>query len=202
MNGDNVKKIVAVAVAGLALLLTGCSQVNSAAIIGKTEIPNSTVEKTVHDILAERTKVDTRGMTLTTGIDLNTNAVRFHVISVLFDDLAKKLKIDVTPAEVAARRADIVNQVQGEKALPSALVNAGIAKKDFPRYIRTIILAEKLGQIVKAAGDTSTDGSGIQKLIVGISKEEKVKMNPRWGSWDYANGNITPASANNAVVIK
>lgn len=202
MNGDKVKKFVAVAVAGLTLLLTGCSQVNSAAMVGKTEIPNSTVEKTVHDILTERTKVDTRGMTLQTGVDLNTNAIRFHIISVLFDDLAKKLKLDVTPAETAKRRADIIQQINGEAKLPEALANAGISKNDFPRYLRTVILAEKIGAVVKAAGDTSTDGSGIQKLIVGISKEEKVKINPRWGSWDYANGNITPASANNAVVIK
>ena len=202
MNGDKVKKILAVAVAGLTLLLTACGQVNSAAIIGKTEIPNTTVESTVHDILAERTKVDTRGMTLTTGIDLNTNAVRFHIISVLFDDIAKKLKIEVTPAEIANQRAGIITQIQGEKALPAALVNAGIAKKDFPRYLRTVVLAQKIGDVAKAAGDKSTDGSGIQKILVGIAKAEKVKINPRWGTWDYTNANITPATANNAVVIK
>ena len=195
----NAKKIVAVISAGLLLVLTGCSSSNSAATIGKTEIPNSTVQGSINDILKERTKVDTKGMNLVTGVELNTNAIRFHVVSVLFDDVAAKIKMKVTDAEIAARRKSIITQIGSEKELAPALVNAQIAKKDFPRYIRTVLLAEKLGDALKAQGDTSTDGSGIQKLLVAIGKEEKVKLNPRYGVWDYDNANIVPAADNAAV---
>jgi hypothetical protein len=99
-----VKKIVAILGASLLVLLTGCSQVNSAATIGKTDVPISTVQATVKDILSERSKIDTKSMQLETGGALNVSALRFHVISVLFDHLVIALKIPVTDAEIATTR--------------------------------------------------------------------------------------------------
>ena len=196
---NNVKKIVAVLGAGLLLFVTGCSSSNSAATVGKTEIPLSTVQGTVSEIIKERNKVETTGLTLATGQELNVNSVRFHVISVLFDDIAERIKVKITDAQIAARRADIILQIGGEDRLAFSLVGAQIAPRDFERYIRTVLLAEKLGEALVAQGDTSTDGSGIQKLIVGMAKEEKVEINPRYGVWDYASGNIAPIEDNATV---
>jgi hypothetical protein len=202
LNGDfvnNVKKIVAVFGAGLILLVTGCSSSNSAATVGKTDIPLTTLQGTVNEIIKERNKVETTGLTLAKGEELNVNAVRFHVISVIFDDIAARLKLKITDAQIAARRADIILQIGGEDRLAFSLVGAQIAPRDFERYIRTVLLAERFGEALKAQGDTSTDGSGIQKLIVGMAKEEKVKINPRYGVWDYASGNIAPIQDNSTV---
>ena len=196
---NNVKKIVAVFGAGLLILVTGCSSSNSAATVGKTEIPLKTLQGTVSEIIKERSKVETAELNLATGEELNVNAVRFHVISVLFDDIAERIKVKITDAEIAARRADIVLQVGGEDRIAFSLVGAQIAPRDFERYIRTVLLAEKLGEALKANGDTSTDGSGIQKLIVGMGKEEKVKINPRYGVWNYETGNVDPVVDNAAV---
>ena len=198
---NNVKKIVAVFGAGLLLFVTGCSSTNSAATIGKTVIPISTVQGSVSEIIKERNKVETEGLNLATGAELNVDAVRFHIISVLFDDIAERIKVKITDSEIATRRADIISQIGGEDRLAFSLVGAQIAPKDFERYIRTVLLAEKLGEALKANGDTSTDGSGIQKLIVGMAQEQKVEINPRYGVWDYASGNIAPI-ADNATVKK
>ena len=118
----NVKKLVAVLSAGLLLVLTGCSSTNSAATIGKTEIPLSTVQGSISEILKERAKIDTQGMNLSTGAELNTNAIRFHVISVIFDDIATKISLKLKDSEIAARRADIILQIGGEDRLASSLV--------------------------------------------------------------------------------
>ncbi|CAB4668224.1 MAG: hypothetical protein F2653_00995 [Actinobacteria bacterium] len=198
---NNVKKIVASLGAGLLLVLTGCSSSNSAATIGKTEIPIATVQGTIDQILKERAKVDTADMNIVAGAELNTNAIRFHVISVLFDDIAEKISLEIKDSELAARKADIILQIGGEDRLPISLVGAQIAPKDFSRYLRTVLLAEKIGEALKAQGDPSTDGSAIQKLLVAMAKEKKVKINPRYGTWDYESGNITPA-ADNATVKK
>lgn len=200
-NVNNANKIVALLGAGLLLVLTGCSSSNSAATIGKTEIPIATVQGTITEILKERAKVETTGMNLVTGAELNTNSIRFHVISVLFDDIAKKISLEIKDSELAARRADIILQIGGEDRLAMSLVGAQIAPIDFQRYLRTVILAERIGDALKSQGDKSTDGSGIQKLIVAMAKEKKVKINPRYGAWDYESGNIVPA-ADNATVKK
>jgi len=195
----NVKKIVAVFGAGLLLFVTGCSSTNSAATVGKTVIPISTVQGSVNEVIKERNKVDTTSLTLATGEELNINAVRFHIISVLFDDIAERIKVKVTDAEIATRRADIISQIGGEDRLAFSLVGAQIAPKDFERYVRTVLLAEKLGEALRANGDMSTDGSGIQKLIVGMAKEQKVEINPRYGVWDYESGNVGPIEDNATV---
>ena len=196
---NNVKKIVAVLGAGLLLAVTGCSSSNSAATVGKTEIPLSTLQGTVNEIIKERNKVETEGLTLAVGEELNVNAVRFHIISILFDDIAERIKVKISDAEIATRRADIISQIGGEDRLDFSLVGAQIAPRDFERYIRTVLLAEKLGEALRANGDTSTDGSGIQKLIVGMAKEQKVEINPRYGVWDYESGNVAPIEDNATV---
>ena len=197
----NVKRLVAVLGAASLLLVTGCSSTNSAATIGDTVVPISTLQGTVNEIVEERNKVETEGLTLAIGEELNVNAVRFHIISVLFDELAARINIEITGAEIGARRADIITQIGGEDRLAFSLVGAQIAPSDFERYIRTVLLAEKLGEALIANGDTSTDGSGIQNLIIGMAKELKVEINPRYGVWDYASGNIAPI-ADNATVKK
>jgi hypothetical protein len=196
---NKYKKLIALAGVGLVLVLTACSGQSSAASIGNTEIPLSTVQDTINEILKERNKVETEGLTLATGVELNTNAIRFHVISVIFDDIAEKIEMTVTDAELAARREDIISQIGSEDGLAFALVGAQIAPQDFERYMRTVLLAEKIGAALESQGDTAADGSGIQNLIIAMGKEKKVDINPRYGSWDYETGNITPPADNEAI---
>ena len=196
---NKFKKLIALAGVGLVLVLTACSGQSSAASIGDTEVPLSTVQDTINEILKERNKVETEDLTLAAGVELNTNAIRFHVISVIFDDIAEKIEMTVTDAELAARREDIISQIGSEDGLAFALVGAQIAQQDFERYIRTVLLAEKIGAALESQGETAADGSGIQNLIIAMGKEQKVDINPRYGSWDYETGNITPPADNEAI---
>ena len=196
---NKFKKPIALAGVGLVLVLTACSGQSSAASIGDTEVPLSTVQDTINEILKERNKVETEDLTLAAGVELNTNAIRFHVISVIFDDIAEKIEMTVTDAELAARREDIISQIGSEDGLAFALVGAQIAPQDFERYIRTVLLAEKIGAALESQGETAADGSGIQNLIIAMGKEQKVDINPRYGSWDYETGNITPPADNEAI---
>ena len=196
---NKFKKLIALAGVGLVLVLTACSGQSSAASIGDTEVPLSTVQDTINEILKERNKVETEDLTLAAGVELNTNAIRFHVISVIFDDIAETIEMTVTDAELAARREDIISQIGSEDGLAFALVGAQIAPQDFERYIRTVLLAEKIGAALESQGETAADGSGIQNLIIAMGKEQKVDINPRYGSWDYETGNITPPADNEAI---
>ena len=196
---NKFKKLIALAGVGLVLVLTACSGQSSAASIGDTQVPLSTVQDTINEILKERNKVETEDLTLAAGVELNTNAIRFHVISVIFDDIAEKIEMTVTDAELAARREDIISQIGSEDGLAFALVGAQIAPQDFERYIRTVLLAEKIGAALESQDETAADGSGIQNLIIAMGKEQKVDINPRYGSWDYETGNITPPADNEAI---
>jgi peptide deformylase len=196
-----VKKVISIAAISVALLLTGCSQVSSAASVGSVKISQSTVQSSINDIMAERSKVDTSQMQLETGEALNRAQMRFHVLSELLNKVAAKLEITVTKAEIDTRRASIVEQVGGEAGLPTALVGAGIAAKDFDLYLQSIIISDKLSQGLEATGIPADQiGTAIQRLVVDIAKENKVTINPRYGVWDAVNADVVPVdSAGSAV---
>lgn len=193
------KVLVIVAVAS-ALLLSGCTNVNMAAKVGKKEITTKDVQTSINNILKERAKFDTSSNTnIATGAQLNISVLQFHLYSALFDAIAAGAKIPVSDGDIAKQRAALVAQVGSEDKLPVALANASIAVEDFPRYLRSIVIVAKLKQALVAAGDTSTDGSGLQKVIIAAGKREGVVINPRYGAWDAEAGTIKQAAANPAI---
>ncbi len=194
-----MKKILATALA--TFLLAGCSQVGAAATVGSTKITQATVQGSIDSILSERAKVDTAQMQLETGATLNVSQLRFHLLGTLLGELGRELKLNVTKAEIDTRRASILEQVGGEAALPTALVNAGIAPQDLDRYIEAIAYSDKISQALIAAGVTEDQlGAEIQKLVVAKAKEIGVTVNPRYGKWDPEIADVVPAdSAESAV---
>ena len=196
-----VKKVISIAAISAALLLTGCSQVSSAASVGSVKISQATVQSSINDIMSERSKVDSSQMQLEVGEALNRSQMRFHVLSQLLNKVAEKLEIKVTKAEIDIRRSSITEQVGGEAGLPTALVGAGIAAKDFDLYLQSIIISDKLSQALEASGIPADQiGTAIQRLVVDIAKENKVTINPRYGVWDEVNADVVPVdSAGSAV---
>ena len=95
-----------------------------------------------------------------------------------------------------------MTQVGGEKALPSALVNANIAPEDFDIYVKTTMISAALGNLATSAGVDNTNGAAVQSLVATTAKKEGVVINKRYGKWDSVNANIVDASANSAVVTK
>ena len=193
-----MKKFLAVVSVISALLLTGCSQVGSAASLGSTKISQATVQGSVDAIIAARKGIDTSAMQLETGETLNRGQLRFHLLTQLLREVGKELKITVTKAEIDTRRQSIVTQVGGAASLPKALVGAGIAPNDLDQYIEAITLSDKITQVITASGVAQAQVSAeIQKLVVAKANELGVKVNPRYGKWDPVSADVVasdPAS--------
>lgn len=196
-----MKKILALVAVATTLLLTGCSQVGSAATVGGTKISQATVQSSIDAILAARQGVDTSQMQLETGEVLNRGQLRFHLLSTLLREVGKEIKLSVSKAEIDTRRQSIIDQVGGVEALPNALVGAGIAQKDFDQYIEAILISDKITQALTAAGVTEADmGAQIQKLVVAKAKELGVTVNPRYGKWDPAVADVVASDAAGTAV--
>ena len=196
-----MKKILALVVVATTLLLTGCSQVGSAATLGSTKISQATVQSSIDAILASRQGVDTSQMQLETGEALNRGQLRFHLLTALLREVGKEIKLSVSKAEIDTRRQSIIDQVGGVEALPNALVGAGIAEKDFDQYIEAISLSDKISQALSAAGVTEADmGAQIQKLVVAKAKELGVTVNPRYGKWDGTVADVVASDAASTAV--
>jgi hypothetical protein len=197
-----VKKILALIGVISIFALTGCGQVDSAATIGKVSISQAAAQATVDEVLAERAKVDTSQMQIQSGAALNRSQLRFTIITTLFDDIAKELKLTVSTTEVAKAKTDLITQSGGAAALSKNLVAAEIAPSNFDRYVRAIIVSNKLQGALKASGVADADVSGrITQLVTAKAKQLKISINPRYGVWDPATGEIVAKdSAGSAVV--
>lgn len=196
-----MKKVLVALTIASAMILTGCSHVNVAATVGSTKITQADLQKSIDTVLAERVGTDQAGMQLQTGEDLTRGQLRFHLISVLFRQIASEAKMKVTKAEIDARRASIVKQVGGEKGLPNALAGANIASVDLDAYLELLILSDKIGEAAVAAGvDKNSVNDQIQRLVAAKAAKEKIDVNPRYGKWDYAMADLVAVdSANSAV---
>ena len=197
-----MKKFVALLGAISLLGLTACGRMDSAATIGDVTVTQAQAQAVVDQILDERTKVDTTGMQLSTGEDLNRGELRFTIITILFEKIAKELKLEVTPTEIEQRKAELISQVGGETELLRNLVGANIASSNFEKYVRAILTSEKISQALQASGVAEDEVSArIGQLVTAKAKQLKVTVNPRYGIWDLEQGDIVAKdSAGSAVV--
>jgi hypothetical protein len=196
-----VKKILTALVVATGLLLTGCSNVDAALTMGDTKITTAELQANVDLILAERAKVDITQMQLETGENLLRNQLNFKLLLAGFSEIATELDIQITSSEIAGRRAEIIEQVGGEEALPGALVSAAIAPEDLDGYLRALLTTQKLGQALGQTGVAEAEiQTRIQELFIAKINELKIKVNPRYGIWDPTTGTIIAGEATGDVV--
>ena len=197
-----MKKILTVIAAISALTLTACGQIDTAASFGDTKITQAQAQSKVDEILAERDQVDTTQMQLQTGNTLNRSQLRFTIVTSIFNEIAKELKIKVSSTEIENTRAGIYEQIGGEPELQKNLVAAEIAPSNFEDYMRATIISNKLSEALVIAGVAEADvSSKISELVQKKAQQMKVSVNPRYGRWDEATAQLLAEdSAGDAVI--
>jgi hypothetical protein len=197
-----VKKILTVIAVISALTLTACGQIDTAASFGDTKISQAQAQSKVDEILAERDQVDTTQMQLQTGNTLNRSQLRFTIVTSIFNEIAKELKIKVSSTEIENTRAGIYEQIGGEPELQKNLVAAEIAPSNFEDYMRATIISNKLSEALVIAGVAEADvSSKISELVQKKAQQMKVSVNPRYGRWDEATAQLLAEdSAGDAVL--
>jgi phosphoribosylformylglycinamidine (FGAM) synthase-like enzyme len=195
------KKILAlIALVSLAAL-TACGQVNSAATLGKITISQAQLQTTVNQLLKEREGVDVSQMQLESGASLNRSQLRFLIIATIFDEIAKELKLEISKTEQETTRQKLISQSGGEETFSNNLVAAQIASTNFDRYIRAIIISDKLTAALAQSGVPEAEVSArISELVQAKTKELKISINPRYGTWDDAAGDIVAVESAGAAV--
>jgi hypothetical protein len=197
-----VKKILALLGVISVLALSGCGKVDSAATIGDITISQASAQSIIDEVLAERTKIDASQMQLQSGNALNRSQLRFTIVTTLFDEIAKELKLEISSTEIEKAKADLIAQSGGQEALAKNLVAAEIAPSNFENYVRAIITSNKLQEALKASGVSDADVSArITQLINAKAAELKVEVNPRYGTWDQDTGDIVATDAAGSAVV-
>ncbi len=186
-----MKKFLALLAVVSVLGLSGCGKVDSAATLGDITIAQASAQAIVDEVLAERAKVDTSQMQLQSGSALNRSQLRFTIVTTLFDEIAKELKLSITSTELTQAESELITQSGGQEALAQNLVAAEIAPKNFDRYIRAIVTSNKIQDALIASGVAQEEVSArISQLVNAKAAQLKVEVNPRYGTWDPTTGDI------------
>ncbi len=186
-----MKKFLALLAVVSVLGLSGCGKVDSAATLGDITISQASAQAIVDEVLAERAKVDTSQMQLQSGSALNRSQLRFTIVTTLFDEIAKELKLSITSTELTQAESELIAQSGGQEALAQNLVAAEIAPKNFDRYIRAIVTSNKIQDALLASGVAQEEVSArISQLVNAKAAQLKVEVNPRYGTWDPTTGDI------------
>lgn len=179
-----MKRFLAVVLA-VALAVTGCSQVDSAATVGDQEIALSDLQSQVDLILKERDGVDTSQMQLEDGEALTRSQLSYMISNAIIESVAQDEKIEISASEIEAYKIEIYTNIGGEANLPNVLVSAAIPSTALDDVLRRDLVLRKLTEQQSAAGaDENTISTFIQKLVTDKAKALKVTVNPRYGTWD------------------
>lgn len=197
-----MKKFLTVIAVVCALALTGCGKVDTAASIGDITITQAQAQSKINELLAERAKIDTAETQFETGNTLNRSQLRFTIITTVFDEIAKELKLSVSATELENSRAGIYSQIGGEAELSKSLVAAQIAPSNFDRYLRATIISDKLSGALAMAGIAEAEiQAKISELLQKKAEQLNVTVNPRYGVWDVASGDLIPEDAAGSAVV-
>lgn len=189
-----MKKLLTALAITTGLVLTGCSNVDSALTLGDLKITTSELLEKVDFVLSERTKVDTSQMQLDTGEDLVRNQLQFQLFIAGFTAIGEELQIEISNSELAARRGQIIEQIGGEQQLPQQLVSASITPQDLDPYLRALLISEKLSQALIQTGVAEAEvEASVERIWIEKVNSLKIKVNPRYGKWDVTTGQIVAA---------
>ena len=190
-----MKRFLAVVLA-VALAVTGCSKVDSAATVGDQEIALSDLQSQVDLILKEREGVDTSQMQLEVGEALTRSQLSYMISNAIIQDVAKDEKIEISASEIEAYKIEIYTNIGGEANLPNVLVSAAIPSTSLDDVLRRDLVLRKLTEQQSAAGaDENTINTFIQKLVTDKAKALKVTVNPRYGKWDESTLTVVATEA-------
>lgn len=187
----------------VALLLASCSSMSSGVKVGDQEFTSIEIQKTVDEILAARKNIDTTGMDLVVGPELLRDQAQFFIVRVLMDKIAQEMFVTVTPADVAARKADVITRLGNESELPTALVGANLAASNFESYLRVLIISERLHANFVTSGVAEIDAPKfVEQLVIETANKLGIKVNPKYGKWNADNASIQASDATNGAVTE
>jgi len=190
-----VKRFLAVLLA-VAIAVTGCSNVDSAATVGDKEIALSDLQSQVDLILKERDGVDTSQMQLEDGDALTRSQLSYMISNAIIEDVAKDENIEISASEIEAYKIEIYTNIGGEANLPNVLVSAAIPSTSLDDVLRRDLILRKLTEQQSAAGaDENSINTFIQNLVTDKAKALNVTVNPRYGKWDESTLSVVATEA-------
>lgn len=179
--------VVAVALMTAACALTNTGDPSVAATVGDRNIPAARIDQNLAAIRdSEQFQQQAQGdLSGSFALDAQTQLVTAAVRSEILRVVAEGEGVEVTDADVADARDQLVEQLGGEEEFQNRLAEQGVSEDFVLRQLRDREIQTALQEELGADEDL---GAFVQDEIADVP----IEVNPRYGEWDPATLAVTP----------
>ncbi|MFF4212550.1 SurA N-terminal domain-containing protein [Streptomyces sp. NPDC001796] len=172
--------------------LTACGGTphpGAAAVVGGERITVAQLESRVDEVRAAQRAAATDDAQYEQAVAQTSSLARDTLHSLVLDRVldraAKNAGVSVTSRDVEQMRADLQAQAGGSKELQTVwLQQYGVAPQRLDDSLRTEVEAQKLAAALGADMSTTEGKAAFWKAMSQASRELRVDLNPRYGTWD------------------
>ncbi|MEU8620215.1 SurA N-terminal domain-containing protein [Streptomyces sp. NPDC048623] len=177
----------AAALLAVAPLLTACgsdAHPGAAAVVGGQRIEVSSLQAQVKDVRSAQQASPNAAQLINQTGDLSRQKLHDMIFDKVAEKVAENNGVTVSRAEVQQARSDFVRQSGGEEQMATALLQQrGVAPGQIDDVARRAVLMNKIAATLGVT-NTAEGQKKLQEAFSKASKELRIDVNPRYGSWD------------------
>jgi len=186
--------------AGLALTGCGPAKAGAAVIIDGQRIPISVIQDKVEAVSAARAQ---HGLEQTAVDELAREQIQRLITHEVFLRAGAQHGVTITAGEIDRTIADLEARFGGAEAFQEQVAAQNVAPGDLRTFVQDFLTGEALTDSVSGSATTEAELAAAQEEINTLLNETaqslKVQLNPRYGSWDPATGEIKPSESQVSV---
>jgi hypothetical protein len=187
------RTLTMVLVAGLGVaVLSACTPTRpgSAAIVGDDNLSQIQLNQEALDVV---NVVNQSGQPAPDIAKINQSLVSSWVSQHVIAAVAAEHNVTVTDAEVTAFLDKVVQNAGGQTQLEQQVAAEGDTPPALiPELIRFYLLGQKLPAALAPSASTDAQTAAVRKAISDAAQRLGVHVNPRYGQWDAATGQLQP----------
>ena len=180
VNLRSVRRLAAAGAVVVVLpLATSCqTRIGEAATVGSQQIQTSTLTSVTQRSFAAAAGSG-NAVPANQQAEVQRNVLNLLVQVDLLREIGQAQNVSASASDVATERATEAQQAGGDAALIKASAQGGLSATDLPLVIERKVLITKLQTKLG-----TTDTTAFTKDLTAAAAKIKIRINPRFGSWD------------------
>lgn len=174
--------ILAAALGAAIVTLGACSnagQAGSAATVGDQQITSDYLAQTVDAVQSQQGVVPGEP-----DPELVVNVLQRLIVTDLVQQVADKLGVTVTQAQVDTSLADLEAQLGGPEGVQQAFLDSGVPSDQIEEQVRLSLLVQAIGLALVPDSDAAGQQQAVVQYVTGFGLERGIVVSPRFGTWD------------------
>ena len=178
-----------VGLASVALMLTACgsgsSHLGVAATVGDRTVTKQAIDDQVMQVRSDILALPVDQVQKVPSIQmLTTLAVHRIILDDILDAALEDKNLEVTDDEVSAFEQGVYAQYGQDSIVTQVITNNGVPKDQIHKFMRTVLIEQKLSALLTPDGDQQAQTDGLLKYLGDLSLKIGVDVNPRFGQWN------------------